>query len=218
MPLSIPRRFAFDRPCDAPACTFGTMMLIEEAAWGGRLARIAPEILAGTCLNHVHVLLQTLQRLAAGPGYCIPCADEHSYCLHLRDGDWHGTLCRGHAMAYVSRTLAPAAFHRLVADAGGDPELVHALHADFYDAEHGIPHQPFPFATDTLAAFITGLATLPDWDPSDDASDPEIATMLELVSTEYCEKTGMALEDDVARQLVAAVLTNEQFRRGGDSP
>jgi hypothetical protein len=217
MPLTRPRRFTFDRACDSPGCTFGSMVLIEEVQWGGRLKELAGQILAGTCLNHIHVLLDRLPLLEGEPGDCIACPGSQRSCLHVRDGDWHGTLCRGHAMAYVSHTLAPPAYRRIVDDAGGDPEDVHALHRDFYEPEQGTAHQPYPVGTDSLAEYIAGLEYLPEWDPDEEAWDPVIVKLLSLAGEGYQEKTGLELDEEVARQLVAAALMNEEFRRGGSA-
>lgn len=189
------------------------MILIEEVRWGGRLSELTGQALAGTCMNHIHVLLDTLAKLEGEPGDCIACGATQRRSFHLTDGDWHGTLCRGHAMAYISHTLSPPAFHRIVTDAGGDPEAVYALHADFYEPEAGIAHQPFPIGTDALAEYIAGLEHLPEWDPDDEAWDPLVARLLSLAAEGYQEKTGLELHDEVARQLVAAALTDEEFRR-----
>jgi hypothetical protein len=209
----------FDRPCDAPECTFGTMVLIEQVRWGGRLSEVASEVIAGTCLNHLHVLFEKLALTPGEAGDCLACAEPRATCVHLRDTDWHGTLCRGHAMAFLSHTLDPAAFRRLVADAGGDPEAVFALHDDFYDPDDGEAWQPYPLGMEALHEYVAGLEALPDFDPEDRTADPAVARMYVLAKDGYRAATGLELHDPVAWQMVATALMHEDFRRRrGDEP
>jgi hypothetical protein len=120
-------------------------------------------------------------------------------------------------VAYVSHTLAPLAFRRIVDDAGGDPEDVHALHMDFYEPEQGTAHQPYPISTAALAEYIAGLEYLPEWDPDEEAWDPVIVKLLALASKGYREKSGLELDEVAARQLVSPALMDEEFRRGGSA-
>jgi hypothetical protein len=213
VPRITPKRLQFDRPCDAPECKFGTMVLIEQVRWGGRLAEVSGEVVTGTCLTHVGVLFEKLAATPGEAGDCLACAEPRGTCVQLRDTDWHGTLCRGHAMAFLSHTLDPVAFRRLVADAGGDPEAVFALHEDFYDADSGVAWQPYPLGMDALHEFVAGLEVLPDFEPEDATVDPEVARMYLLAKDGYRAATGLELHDPVAWNMVAESLFAEEFRR-----
>jgi hypothetical protein len=191
----------------------GTMVMIEQVRWGGRLADVAGGVVAGTCVNHLHVLFEKLAQTPGESADCLACGEPAATCVHLRDTDWHGTLCRGHAMAFLSHTLDPFAFRRLVADAGGDPEAVFALHEDFYDPDDGVAWQAYPLGMEALYEFVAGLEALPDFDPEDRIVDPEVARMYLLAKDGYRAVTGLELHDPVAWNMVADALMSEEFRR-----
>jgi len=175
----------------------------------------------GWCLNHlvkmVHPLLAGVQRSpeALPAGVCVACGDS-ARVVHVDDGQWHGELCPGHALAYLSHSLSPIAFRNILTEAGTDQNAIFALHDDFY-TDQGDAWQPAGIALPSLSARIHNLRTLPDYS-EDTGYAWEAELYLELVQlarADYRHWSGLEeeLTDFLADVLVCEVISAGSFRR-----
>lgn len=177
----------------------------------------------GWCLNHlvqmVHPLLAAAQRAPESlpVGHCVACGAD-TRVVHVDYGHWNGALCPGHALAYLSHSLSPPAFRRILAEAGAEQNEIFALHDDFY-TEDGNALQPSAVPIPSLDARVRELQTLPglgedagcEWHPA------LLTELLGLAREDYLLWTGLQEEatEFLACILVHEAVMTESFRREG---
>lgn len=162
-----------------------------------------------TCGNHQIALIQNLATEEFTPGVCLLCQTT-THVVTLDDTGWIGQICRAHLIAYESRTLSPAAFERMMTDAGGDPESVFNLHEDFY-TDDGVAYQP-DVPLPSTQAYLAKLPTLPVVEDEETGYDAE--AFLEVAShvrTDYATFGGPVAEltDSIIRTLAGELIFNQ---------
>lgn len=197
MPLRTPRTLWLDLPCDDDDCMNPAGLLAEGAT---KMA---------TCQNHVFRLMRWLQEADSTEGACLVCEREDD-TFEMDAGDYEATLCRGHALAFFSRTLTPDAYRTLVADAGGDAEQVFLLHSDFYTPA-GRAWQPIPIGHADVRTRVQDMGAIPEF--TEEGEYPSMPDLNALMKDGYRAATGLEIPDDLAESLVGEVLLTESLRR-----
>jgi hypothetical protein len=205
MPIRQPRLIYLDCPCAWDECVEDALVAVCDASG---------QTLKATCLNHGHALFEALRHApseAFGEGHCVACGANR--VARLEDGEWYGELCRGHALAYLSRSLAPDAFDAIVEDAGGDPEAVHALHGDYY--VDGRAWQPIPLGHERAEDYVRAMTELPGFDDDGeyDFGEADREALGRLMIEGYREVTGLDLDEPVAKMMYSSLVMDEHFRR-----